>query len=117
MRMTRRLRLLILTGASMSLLGGCASIKIPDFDFINLPDFKDDAENVGEYLAVADAPGAPTDIRSGAAWDRSAKELIAKRDGFAVPVSGEPPMTDAQIFAEMKRLAAKVSAYKLDDPQ
>jgi len=115
--MTRRLGLLILTGACVSLLSGCASMKIPEFDFINLPDFKDDAENVGEYLAVADAPTAPTDIRSDAAWDRSANDLIAKRDGFVIPDSGEPPMTDAQILAEMKRLAAKVEAYKLDDPQ
>jgi len=115
--MTRRLKLLIMTCACVSVLGGCASIKMPEFDFINLPEFKEDAENVGDYLKVAEAPEAPSDIRSDAAWDSAAKGLIAKRDGFVIPDSGEPPMTDAQILAEMKRLAAKVEAYKLDDPQ
>lgn len=93
---------------------GCSSI--PDLDFVKFPEFKEEAENLGGYPNVEDAPETPTDVRSDAQWDKDAKQLMAKRDGFG-PVPEEEPMeTDAEFNRKVDALVAKVEEYKLDDP-
>jgi len=69
----------VLMGALI--VSGCSSIKVPDLDFMKLPEFKEEAENLAGYPNVEDAPQTPTDVRSDAQWDKDAKKLIAKRDG------------------------------------
>lgn len=98
-------------------VSGCASLKVPDFDFIKMPEFREEAENIGGYPDVADAPQAPTDVRSDAQWDKDAKNLLAKRDGFGPVPEGEPTLSDTEFNRKVDELISKVEEYKLDDPQ
>ncbi|NNC37622.1 MAG: hypothetical protein EX271_10045 [Acidimicrobiales bacterium] len=104
---------LVLSG----MVSGCASINMPDLDFIKIPEFKEEAENLGGYPNVEDAPQVPTDIRSDAQWDKDAKQLMAKRDSFGPVPEGEPMESDAEFNKRVDDLVAKVEEYKLDDPQ
>lgn len=108
---------LLTCAAAVGVLAGCSTVKLPKVDFLKSPEFKEDAENIGGYPKVADAPVAPGDVRSDAAWDEAARKLMKVRADFKVPESGQPKRTDAEIEAEIKALEAKVKAYKLDDPQ
>jgi hypothetical protein len=99
------------------IVSGCASLKVPDLDFMKLPEFKEEAENLDGYPKVEDAPEAPTDVRSDAQWDKDAKNLISKRDGFGPIPEGEPMETDSEFNRKVDELVAKVEEYKLDDPQ
>jgi len=98
------------------LLSGCASMEIPDFDFIKFPEFKQDAENIGDYPKVEDAPQVPKNVRSDKQWDVAAKKIIAKRDSIAVPENTNT-QTDAEIERDIEKLRLKVDAYKKDDPE
>lgn len=112
----------VLRAAGIVLLGtalcSCASVKsrIADLDFVKLPEFREDAANIGNYPDFTNAPQVPKDVRSAKQWDKDAKKLLAKRDGFIVPPAG-PEMSQAEIEREMQNAANKVQAYKLDDPQ
>lgn len=99
------------------LLAGCSTVKLPKIDFLKSPEFKEDAENIGDYPKVANAPEAPGDVRSDEAWDDAARKLMKARADFTVPDSGQAKRSDAEIEAEIRALEAKVKAYKLDDPQ
>lgn len=112
----------IFAKSSLSLVGvaflaGCSSVSLPNVDFKTSPEFQKEAENIGDYPKVSDAPVAPGDVRSDAAWDDAARKLMKVRADFTVPESGQPKRSDAEIEAEMRALEAKVKAYKLDDPQ
>jgi len=98
-------------------LGGCSTLKIPDMDFIKFPEFREEAENIGDYPKVEDAPEAPSELRSDAEWDKAAKRIIAKRDGKGAAPAPIDTNSDAQIKRKINELAAKVEEYKLDDPQ
>jgi len=102
---------------AVAVLSGCSTVRIPNVDFLKLPEFREDANNIKDYPKVSDAPLAPTDVRSAAQWDADAKAIIAKRD--AERAAGE--IADAPVVPlspeEQAALKAKVRAYKLDDPQ
>ncbi len=117
MNIKRHIRIGIIAMALAGLLSACASIKIPDIDFIKLPEFQSDAENVGAYPDVADAPAFPENVKNDASWDEVAKRIIIKRDAFVTPPDEEAPKTAAQIEQERQQLIAKINEYKLDDPQ
>jgi len=99
------------------LLSGCSTVKVPNIDFLKLPEFRKEANNIKNYPKVSDAPAAPDDVRSAKAWDKDAKSLIRMRDSFEAPVSGSEGVSDSEIESELARLQSKVQAYKLDDPQ
>ena len=108
---------LIVAGlAAMTLLSACSSLKVPNFDKIKFPEFREEAENIGNYPRVEDAPEEPTGLRTDKQWDAAAKRIMAKRDGFE-PVAEGQTLTDAEIEAEIERLTKIVEEYKLDDPQ
>ena len=102
--------------AMAGLLSSCASVKIPDFDFMKFPEFKKDAENVGDFPKVEDAPQAPKNVRSDDQWDAAAKNIMAERDGLVIP-NDIDAKTDAEIKREMQNLRDEVDAYKKDDPE
>lgn len=116
--MKRNLRIGIVC-ASLLAFGGCSTVKnrIADIDFIKLPEFREDAENIGNYPAMADVPQAPGDVRSDAAWDDSVRALMAKRDGFNVPTDSAPMLSEIEFNRKIKELSDKVEEYKRDDPQ
>jgi len=99
-----------------ALLSGCASMKLPDMDFIKFPEFREEAENIPDYPNVADAAEKPKNLRSGEAWDLAADVMIEKRDGFMAPELVDPK-SDTEIMREIQDLGNKVDAYKKDDPQ
>jgi len=100
-----------------ALLAGCTTVKMPNIDFLKLPEFADDAKNIKSYPKVSDAPAAPTEVRNGEAWDAAALSLIQTRDTFDLPKSGKTYDSDSQVNSEMRSLKEEVRAYKLDDPQ
>lgn len=99
------------------ILGACSTVSLPNVDFLKLPEFKEDAENVKDYPNVANAPQTPTDTRSDAAWDGAANKLIKARNEFQVPENPRGQKSDAEIKQEFEALRAKVHDYKKDDPQ
>ena len=98
-------------------LTGCTTVKLPDLDFLKLPEFRGDAVNVKDFPRVKDAPIAPTDVRSAKEWDDAAKGLIKIRDKNDAPVDVRENETDAEVLANIEELRLKAQAYKLDDPQ
>jgi hypothetical protein len=92
-------------------------MKVPDLDFIKIPEFREEAENIGGYPKVEDAPETPVAVKTDAEWDIAAQDIVAKRDGFVSIGVGDAPKTDAEIEKEIEDLLAKVEEYKLDDPQ
>ncbi len=108
----RNLSIIIASG----FLTGCVSVKIPNFDFIKFTEFKQDAENVGDYPKVEDAQNAPENLRTDEQWDGAANRIMSKRDALKVPNSGDDK-TGADIEKELEKVGAQVDAYKDDDPQ
>lgn len=107
----------ILLGVSVwAMAGGCTSIKIPDVDFFKLPEYKE-AKKDAAYPEAGDAPSAPMDKRSKAAWDSAAQTLIDTRDNFNAPSGGGPERSPEDIQREYDALKAKIDEYKIDDPQ
>ena len=102
--------------ALAALLSSCASMKLPDMDFIKFPEFRKEAENIPDYPKVADAPEKPTGLRSAGQWDKAANNILAKQDSFPDPDLADPK-TDAEIVRELQRLRDEADAYKKDDPQ
>lgn len=95
---------------------GCASVKIPNIDFIKFPEFKQEAQNIGGYPDVADAPQRPTQLRSNQEWDAAAKTIIHERDSFTTPPVYDSYASDEEILSKIEDLSSKVDAYKADDP-
>jgi len=94
----------------------CSTVKVPDI--VDLPEFREEAANVEnlEYPDPAQAPSAPSDIRSAEQWDTSAKALIQKRESINVPPESPDALTDPEIIQEIDALKNKVKEYKVDDP-
>jgi len=107
---------LVLAAASLS---ACSTVKMPNLDFLKSSEFEEDAKNIGDYPSAADAPTAPTDVRSAALWDIEAKKLIRERDSFNASGAdfNEPAKTQAQLERELAALRAKARAYQADDPK
>jgi len=106
---------LILAAASLS---ACSTVKMPDLGlFSSSSQFEEEAKNISDYPDVADAPAAPTGIKSAKYWDREAQKLINERDNFSPPAPVDATRTDAEIARDLEELKAKVNAYKADDPQ
>ena len=108
--------LIIFSVFSMS---ACSSIKMPNLDFIKIPEFRkefrEDAKNIGKYPEVANAPQRPNDIRSDEEWDKAAKTIMAEGEAFNPPPLN--PANKAMLDAEIENLSQKVEEYKLDDPK
>ena len=61
---------------AVTALSGCTTVRMPNLDFLKLPEFREDAVNISDYPRVKDAPVAPTDVRSAKEWDNAAEDLI-----------------------------------------
>lgn len=109
-----RYGLLLICAAALS---ACATPKLPKVDFLKLPEFRDDYENIKDYPKVTEAPPVPTDLRKDSSWDNAARDIIEKRDGFSTPEDVDANESDAAIEQRIDDLIEKAEAYKLDDPQ
>lgn len=98
-------------------LSACSTVKMPNVDFLKLPEFKEAAAKLSKgFPSVGNAPSRPNDIRSASDWDRAARAIMAERDAMDVPEDGMPAMSDAQVEQDVEALKAQVRRYKLDDP-
>ncbi|PHS35543.1 MAG: hypothetical protein COA91_13180 [Robiginitomaculum sp.] len=113
--MSNFLRTLGLIGLGV-ILSSCVSVKIPDFDFVKFPEFRQDAENIADYPKVENAAQLPENIRSDQQWDTAVKKIMTDRDGLSIPNIANAK-TDTEIENEMKKLGEQVNAYKKDDPE
>jgi len=100
------------------LLSSCSTVKVPDIDFLKLPEFREIVKNNQTNVPeISEIPAEPDNVRSDTVWDSDADRLLALRDGFTVPDAEPVPRSQEQIDADYARLKAKAQAYKLDDPQ
>lgn len=108
-----RISAIVLAGA---LLTACNTVSMPDL--VDLPEFSEAIEGSDKlkYPNPSDAPAAPDDVRSASDWDRAAKNLIRKRDGFEAPADMSGGQSDQELEENFDALKAKVEEYKLDDP-
>lgn len=114
--MTSTVRLL--TGLAIAAgLAGCSSVKLPKADLMKFGEYHEDAKGVKTYPKITEAPEAPTDLRSDAAWDHAARKLLQTRDGFETPSDLAPARTQAEIERDFQAARARVQEYKKDDPQ
>lgn len=111
------MRVLLTIAPAVVLMSGCQTVKLPNIDLVKLPEFKEDIENPSDYPNVADAPEIPTDVRSDKAWDKAARDIMAKRESFTKPQTENSEKSDAEILSDIERLKADARAYKADDPQ
>ncbi len=88
-----------------------------NFDFVKFPEFKEEAENIGDYPRLEDTPDQPVLTKTDGEWDRAARGVQAEAEEFSVPSEGDLPKTDAEIEKALQDNRDKVEAYKLDDPQ
>jgi len=103
---------------SVIALPACSTVRMPNIDFLNLPEFREAAAKLIEgYPDVGDAPTRPEDFRSSAEWDAAARELITRREALRTPMAGSRPMSETEVDAEIERLKAQIHRYKLDDPK
>jgi len=99
-----------------ALLSACNTVKLPKLDLLKSPEFREEAENIGDYPSVNDTPLAPTDLRSKAEWDVAAKAIIEVRENFDAPPEYIAPKTADEIEHEVDTLNDTVKSYKKDDP-
>ncbi|WP_371397734.1 hypothetical protein [Fretibacter rubidus] len=112
-----RIKTLVVLCAGLA-LSACSTVKMPNIDFMRLPEFREAAAKLVEgFPDVGLAPTRPEDIRSAAEWDAAARDLIQKRAALSIPKDGSSAMTEAEVDAEVERLKAQIRRYKLDDPQ
>lgn len=96
-------------------LAACSTMKLPSLDVTNSNAFNEELATIDSTIPdVAEAPKLPTDVRSTAVWDESARELITVRNAYEKPF--ETDLEDEDLEAEFETLKQKAQAYKLDDP-
>ena len=103
--------------AAVISLAGCSTVKLPDLDVLKMSGWFEELRNVEDYPKAEDTPIVPTDIRSEAAWDKDAKNLLKLREEIKALENDGIIKSDAEIAQELDALKAKVRAYKADDPQ
>ncbi len=99
-------------------VSGCATPKMPNIDFLKLPEFREIVKNNQTNVPkVSEVPSTPEDVRRAKKWDEDAVKLLEMRDNFTTPESLHPPLSQDEITTEFEQLRAKTQAYKLDDPE
>lgn len=110
---TRHTALAILAG---SILSACASVDLPDVDFMGQSDFNDEISALNpDFAGVDEVPDIPDDVRSAAEWDESARQMQKLHGEFEVPEI-EPAMTPEEFDRQFEAAQEAVEAYKKDDP-
>lgn len=110
---TRHTALAILAA---SLLSACASVDLPDIDFMGTSDFNEEISALNPDFAGPDeVPDLPNDVRSAAQWDESAREMQNLYDEVDVPEL-EPALSPEEFDRQFENAQEAAGAYKEDDP-
>lgn len=102
-------------------LTACASVDVPD---VNLPSvnfmgesaFTEDVAQLDpSYPRPEETPEVPTDVRSAAAWDATAREMQQLENLPNAP-DPAPSLSDEEFNNQFEAAKAATEAYKADDP-
>lgn len=111
-----RIRTVVLIGIIG--LSACSSLGAPKIDLMGGSAFDEDVQNIDSSIpSVNEAPDIPTDVRSDASWDDSARTLVEVRDNFSVPEQVYEQPSEEVLKENFEDLKNKAQAYKADDPQ
>ncbi|WP_298912728.1 hypothetical protein [uncultured Algimonas sp.] len=112
-----RLRYAFAIAAFLSPLGACASVDLPDVEFMGESDFEQDiAQLERSFPRVDETQAIPTDVRTAQDWDVTARRMLELYDLDDAPES-VPPLDPAEFDRRFQSAKAAASAYKADDPQ
>ncbi|GHA83852.1 hypothetical protein GCM10009069_03960 [Algimonas arctica] len=110
---TRHTALAILAA---SVLSACASVDLPDIDFMGKSDFNEEISALNpDYASPDEVPDIPNDVRSASEWDKSAREMQDLYGEFEVP-DLEPALTPEEFDRQFEQAQDASGAYKQDDP-
>ena len=111
----------VLTSIAALSMASCASLDVPD---VNLPSvnfmgesaFSEDVAQLDpSYPRPEETPEVPTDVRSAAEWDATAREM-QQLDNLPDAPDAAPSLTDEEFNAQFEAAKAATEAYKADDP-
>lgn len=104
----------------LSLLGfamaSCASVDLPDVDFMGESDFSEDVAQLDtSFPRPEETPAVPTDVRSAADWDETARDMQQLYDLPDAPEAA-PSLSEDEFNAQFEAAKAATESYKADDP-
>ncbi|MEM7730095.1 MAG: hypothetical protein AAF311_12600 [Pseudomonadota bacterium] len=95
----------------------CASVDLPDIDFMGQSDFSDDIAQLDQsYPGADETPDRPVDVRTAAEWDQTARDMQALYDLPEAPNTA-PALTPEEFERQFERAREETGQYKQDDPQ
>lgn len=110
------IRILIITALAAAALPGCASVKLPDLDFMGSSDFNEEISDLEmSFPSPGDTPDMPAGVRTAEEWDESAREMQELYDAVEVP-DLEPALSPEVFDRQFKAAKDEAEAYKDDDP-
>lgn len=113
MFMNRHAAIALLAALSLS---ACASLNLPDVNFMEDSQFNQAATTIDPSFPSSDeVPDIPDDVRTAAQWDASAREMQALANEVDVPEL-EPSLSSAEFDREFAAAQQAADAYKEDDP-
>ncbi|MGB6231393.1 MAG: hypothetical protein WBF53_14860 [Litorimonas sp.] len=111
-----RLARTLLTCAAFG-FAGCATVGLDDIELMDDTAFSEEVSNLEmSYPSLGETPDMPTEIRSGKAWDVSARELQRLGDTMDVPPLA-PSLSEPEFDREFEAAQRRTNEYKADDPQ
>ena len=97
-------------------LSACASIDLPDVDFMKESQFSAAVPEIDPSFPGADeVPDIPNDVRTAAQWDESAREMQDLADEVDPPEL-EPALSASEFNREFDAAQQATEAYKEDEP-
>lgn len=81
-------------------------------------EFQEEARNIDPTIpSASDVPSIPTDVRSGAAWDSSAQDMLNLKVELDETAPTQEPSNPDNLDSSFQTLKQRAQAYKADDPQ
>ena len=106
----------ITTVLAAAILPGCASVKLPKLDFMGNSDFNEEISDLEmSFPNPEEVPDIPTDIRTAAEWDQSARDMQNLFEDVDVP-DLESALSPDVFDRQFEAAKAEAEAYKDDDP-
>lgn len=115
-----RVESILLVTAALALTA-CASVDIPDVklpkvNFMGESAFSEDVAQLDtSYPSPDETPEVPTDVRSAAEWDATAREM-QQLDNLPDAPEAVPSLSEDEFDAQFEAAKAATEAYKVDDP-
>lgn len=110
------IRILVITALAAAILPGCASVKLPELDFMGTSDFNEEISDLEmSFPSPDETPDMPAGVRTAAEWDQSAREMEDLYDDVDIP-DLEPALSPEVFDRQFEAAQTEAEAYKDDDP-